>query len=555
MNKYTLLLVLLMVGVSFPVVAQEEETEPSELLLFRGGNVDLNLTLNLNTLGGSIGTGGMGSLISKRVDNGALNVNSNPALLGYMRKGSITFDNRLPFNSNMNASLNSELLSSINENIATTVDETFDDEAAWTKFPNTYIRPTEVSNLNSGFNSSLISGSFAAPIYDRLTIAGAFSYPTAIDLRMNLTGLSTKLAQEQGTDDVAIRFDVLMNVNLITQMQFHVSSLSAGLGYQILDGKQKLAVGATITRYNLTSVRRLEADLSGLVVVGGADERFFNDPSDPNLNYDQGETNQFLMNAYGEYEDDQLGMRLGLNYEPFHWVNFSLVYNMMPNFSLVGQNTTASAFLPVFVVGDGNDILSGNAEVALDSLKANKPNLTTERDISDIVADGELNLPSSLTFGTDLAMGRHTFVLNASSYFSEFSVAHANSKIGKDLNLGVGFGFDFKTRDQFGSRGWAWEFLEVPIRLATLDIDGLLFKAFGKWTNYSNSYYRFGGNVLLGDGIDTRAENPLQETLGLPLPQSFAIGRQYTIFDRLDVGVSFLSVPDLVFKYTFAIHL
>lgn len=527
---------------------EEEVTEPSEIHLFRGGYMNLGFGLNLNTVGSSLGSGSMGGLVSSRVENNSRNLNLNPALLGYMKTAHISFSSRLGVGSHMNSSLNSSLLSTVNDEISSATQDEFNNTDSWIKFPDTYIKPTEVRGLDVGFRGDISSISFAAPIYDRLVIAGAYTYPTTIDFNLGVTGMTAKLAQEQGTDEVSIRFDVLMNISLLTQMSFQVNALSGGFGYSFFedDAKQKLALGATFTRYQVNNTRSLLADLSGMVVVGGADERYFNNSSDPNLNYENGETNAFYMNANGNYQATEYGYKIGLNYSPAPVVNLSLVYDMVPDFELEGTDVVAEAYLPIFIVGSGSDILAGEIEVALDSLQANKPNLTTFRDISDITDNGSLKMPSSLKLGIDLSMGRHTAVLNYTSYLSEFSFTHGGNTIGKDLKHGIGVGFDFKLKDRLNH--WS-QIFGIPVRLLFLDIDGYLFQIFGKYTGYKDSHYRFGGNVLLGEGIDF-SDQSRKDILGAPLPQSFSMGRQYTIFENFEVGVSVLAVPDLMLKYS-----
>ncbi|MBO6535497.1 MAG: hypothetical protein JJ966_04700 [Balneolaceae bacterium] len=533
--------------------AQEEENEDAnELHVFRGGYMDVNFGLNVNTVGSSLGSGSMGGVISSRVSNGALSVNLNPAHLTNLKKGYLAIDTRLGLGTNYISSVNKELLKTVNEELDTAVNDEFSNEASWTTFPETYIKPTEMRSLDVGFDDEIASIAFAAPISDNFTLAGAYTYPVSVNLDFGVTGLSAKLAQEQGTDEVAIRFDVLMNISLLTQMNFRMSSLSLGGGAKIFDTRRKkLSVGATVTRYELTNTRNLQADLSGLVVVGGADERYFNDPNDPNLNRDLGESNSFFMNAYGEFAATEYGTRLGLYYNLDDEFNLSIVYNQMPTFQMRGTNKVASAFLPVFLVGTGDEVLSGDIEVALDSLQANKPNLTTERDISSLVSDGELQIPSSLLLGIDFGLGKHTMAFNYSRYFGDLSFKHGSTTIGKAATHGLGLGFDFRMRDRWVSPA---QILTLPVRLLFLDIDGLIFQSLGRFTGYKNSHYRIGGNVIIGEGIATNDNESLRNNLGNPLPQSFSMGRQYTIFGNLDVGVTVLAVPDLMLKYSVGIR-
>jgi len=545
-----ILTVLFLTLLPFSVIAQEDDSEPSELHVFRGGYMDVNFGLNFNTVGSSLGSGGMGGLISSRIDNGALNINLNPAHLANLKKAYIAIDSRLGVGTNFISGVNSELLKTINDELDTSVNEEFSNTDSWIQFPETYIRPTEVRNLDVGFNDEIASIAFAAPVSDKLTLAGAYTYPVSIDLDVGITGLSAKLAQEQGTDEVSIRFDVLMNISLLTQMSFRMSTLSIGAATPIIDNyRKKVSIGATITRYRLTNTRNLQADLSGLVVVGGADERYFNNPDDPNLNPDLGESNAFFMNAYGEFEATGYGLRAGIHYMLDDELNLSIVYNQIPTFNLEGKNKVASAFLPVFLVGTGDDILSGDIDVALDSLQANKPNLTTERDISDIVNDGALNIPSTLVFGLDFKLGKHTGVFNYTRYLGDLSFEHGGNTIGKAATHGLGVGFDFRMRDQFS----VGQIATLPIRLLFLDFDGLLFQSFRRFTGYKNSHYRIGGNIIVGEAIVTVKNEGLQRSLGNPIPQAFSMGRQYTIFEKLDVGVTVFAFPDLMLKYSIGI--
>jgi hypothetical protein len=256
------------------------------------------------------------------------------------------------------------------------------------------------------------------------------------------------------------------------------------------------------------------------------------------------------MDAYGEFQAADYGFKLGINYQNRGGMNMSLVYDQKPRFNLVGEQKSASAFLPVFLVGSGQDILKGDIEVALDSLRANKPNLTTERNISSLVDDGELNLPSSLLLGLDFAMGKHTVVFNYTRYFGELSFVNGGHTLGKATQHGFGLGFDFQMRDRFESWG---QLATIPVRLLFLDIDGMLMQALAPITGYKNAHYRFGGSVLLGEGIVTFNNESLRNNLGMAIPQSFSMGRQYTIFNNVDVGVTVLAIPDLFLKYSIGI--
>mgnify|MGYP006244868025 FL=1 len=118
---------------------EEDDAEPSELHLFRGGYMDVIFGLNLNTIGGSLGSGGMGGLLSSKVYNGALNVNLNPAMLAFNTSSHAIFDSRIGLGTKINPGLNKRILNSLNASFDSSITDTFSDEDAWIQFPDTYI--------------------------------------------------------------------------------------------------------------------------------------------------------------------------------------------------------------------------------------------------------------------------------------------------------------------------------------------------------------------------------------------------------------------------------
>ena len=177
--------------------AEEDDAEPSELHLFRGGYMDVSFGLNLNTIGGSLGSSGMGGLLSSKVYNGALNVNLNPAMLAFNTSGHMVFDSRIGLGTDMNAGLNKRIINSLNTSFDSSITDTFSDTDTWTQFPETYIQPTKMRNLDVGLTPNIGLMAFSMPITEELTLAASYNYPMSMDLDMGLTGISAKLAQEQ----------------------------------------------------------------------------------------------------------------------------------------------------------------------------------------------------------------------------------------------------------------------------------------------------------------------------------------------------------------------
>jgi hypothetical protein len=215
-----------------------------------------------------------------------------------------------------------------------------------------------------------------------------------------------------------------------------------------------------------------------------------------------------------------------------------------PTLNLKDPNAVASAFLPVFIVGD--DILSGDIEVELEKLEANKPNLTTQRDISDMINPGVLQMPSYLAMAADIPVGNHTFALNFRQYFTDLEIGIGDGVFGKRNPMSLGFAADFNHTSSFKNGGWAL----IPLRLMLLDFDGFLFQSFKKKSGYQNPHITIGGSAMLGEGFAEVGASDFESLMDAPTPLGFNIGRSYQIFDSINIGFNLLGFPNLAFSYS-----
>ncbi|MFT5143742.1 MAG: hypothetical protein ACI84D_002373, partial [Thalassolituus oleivorans] len=78
------------------------------------------------------------------------------------------------------------------------------------------------------------------------------------------------------------------------------------------------------------------------------------------------------------------------------------------------------------------------------------------------------------------------------------------------------------------------------------------FQAMGNASGYSNPHYRIGAGVAFGQpvvtGVERNISGDLETILDGALPTGIAMARSYSLFDRLDVGVTVAGVPDLFFR-------
>lgn len=558
-HRLVALFVLCSLALAGPAAAQDNGgDEDFKLMRFRGGTIDLDLALGLDLVGGGVGAGTMGGVISRRVGSGAASIFSNPAELGLLRYQQMVFDTKLAIGTNTIGLDADGIIAPL------TIEEETDKVLAEdlnmpTGAPRTY---TKVRNIEAGQAGRIASFAIAIPVHEKLTLALGSHYPIDLSLNAQVNGIEAMLDAGQTAGDQVIDVKMLMNIGVLGNFRLSMNTLSFGAGTAwSFPGIGEVSVGATLDRHNVRQFMNLDLTPQGMVMIAQAQEYHFNDPGDPNLNAEAGETNNLYLRVRGDFEDTRWGGRFGINYQPpVERVNFSVVYTNVPAFSMTDPNAFAQGYMPSFLSSDDEDDdtppADGEEEELFDISKLNlaKPNLTeqTNDSLGQMV---DLSIPSSLRLGMDVALGQHTLALNYVQYLSDlsygFTYGNKLRRFGKEGGSGFKVGMDFKFPEELKG---PTAFALIPIRLLFLDIDGLLLQALKKYTGYKNPHYRFGGGVILGAGIVEGLEDDedIRNSLDLPIPTSIAWGRQYTVLDDLDVGVMLFGFPDLSFRFSFA---
>lgn len=546
---FTTLCALCVVGLAVtPAHAQDDED--FTLLRFRGGIVNTDLRAGLNLIGGGLGAGTMGGVISPTISNDASSLFTNPAGLGLLTNRQITL--------NMKAGIGNELLGidlvdalDLQPEVVSNTDDALEE----LNFPegNTPIY-TELNEINVRQVGQLGSLSLAFPIHKNIVAAVGAHYPMDFTFDARASGIDVLLdaARQSGDQEIDIKFGA--NVGVLSNIGVRMSTLSVGLAGSLDEGSYgRLSGGFSLNRYSANAFINLNVEPDALVILSRSTEYYFNDPNDPNLQ--EGETNEFYLRAKGNYSSAEWGSRIGLYYQtPVENIALSLVYNSVPDFEMKDPNAFAESYLPIFInldgelepVGDEEDLLNVSA------IDIAKPNLT-EQTSDSLGQTIRMDVPSSLTFGVDVGIGPHALALNYVQYFGDlaYTVTYDDTyRIGKSTTSGVRFGLDLQFPDRVKGASWAL----IPLRILFLDFDGFLFQALGKYTKYSDPHYRLGGGVFFGDGIvegfeDEQLRQDLQDILDLPTPNGFSMGRQYTLFETLDIGVMVFSFPDIAFRF------
>lgn len=513
---------------------------------FRGGEVEANLRLGLNLAGVGVGSGTYGGVLSGRVSDEASGLFTNPAYLGELTAPQWAFGTRAGVSTSTFGLDGTDFISP-NE-VRTETDEVLDDLSFPEDQTPTY---STVEDVDLGLKSRLSSFAANFPLHNRFSLGIGLRRTVELDFRIRASGIEAQLEADQESGNQTINIDFLTQLHGSMDAELDITSLSFGGGGYLFDNEYgRLSLGMALDRHHATHEFKIDVQPQGMIILNGSEEFFFNQVEDPNLS--QGETNRLFWKANADYDDKAWGYRAGLQYQmPFQWLNLSVMYSDTPEFKMTDPDAFSRRFTPKFV--DLNPP-EGEDRVNVDDLSLAKPNLTSAAQDS-LGKSLSLSLPSSLTVGTDIGFGNHTISLNYVKYFGKLSYEgfYTDDKkeqgsilVGKNTRHGFRYGMSFEFPDRL--KGWSWALL--PIRLLYLDIDGLIFQSFRESTGYRNPQYRIGGGVLFGNGVtDEDRSEGLQDVLDAPLPRGFALGREYTIYDEVDVGVMLLGFPDTALRF------
>lgn len=540
------LLVLLAVFLVLPARAQEEDEDDFDLLRFSGGSIAAEFRLGLSMSGSSVGAASWGGVVSNRVHSGAAEVFINPANLSRLENRQLIMDGQVGLGTWMSSGNGHIPQSDIDD----AIDDVFEDFNYPDSAPRNY---TQFQSLDVGLQRRLPSMAFAVPVGKRTVLSVGVENPASTSLSLRAAGIEAYFSGEAGADEGApTRIDALLSIGMAAHMDLRMSSISIGGAHLVENaGPGTLRIGAALTRHSFRTSLGLDVSPTGVMVLNQAKQYLFNDPEEVSL--DDDETNVMYWRAGGNYSDSQWGGRFGLAYDlPSGKFGVSLLYTASPTFNMIDPNAFGESFIPAFVNMDGeSDPDEGEEElVDIDKVDIAKPTLTKQTN-DTLGQEMTVSLPSSLTLGVDVGLGKHTLAVNLIQYLSEMSTEFEYDdakKFGKDLGTGVRFGMDFQFPDRIKGAGYAL----IPIRLLFLDFDGLLFQAIGKHTGYSNPHYRIGGGIAMGSAIVEGVEDPqdLQDTLDTPLLTGFSLGRSYTVLKDVNVGVMVFGMPDVAYRFS-----
>jgi len=540
--------------------AQSSLSKDFGALSFNGGKVLMDVRFGSNLSGSGFGSGSFSGIHSAlgRVGGGSLF--GNPASLAHVKRAQIGFESRFPIR---NGSLGIGSTTGLPKFISQSTDDLLENLSLPEDVTPTY---TTASFAAIGQPRQLTAFWMTWPVKETVGIGFGYRQPLYVSSTLSLSGFQTLLSGNKESNSTSIQVDFLAELALNSSTEIQVDEVSIGAGGLL----EKYAIGSVwwgATLYRLGASVNIGMDMlpQGVLTISGTDQFYFNDDQDRNLDYGAGETNAFYWKVRGGFQGNGFGARMGLVHRTYTaGFGTSLLLNIAPRIHLWDGDASASSFLPVFldlegVIDDNNgtkDLLD------IEQLDLARPNLT--RQTHDAFGQWiTVHMPTSLSLGLDLPMGRHLVVINVARYWGSLAIEGEYGlengvmnryKLGKKPSWGFKIGMDFgRDETRTGLKNW-----NVPLRILTLDLDGFIFERTKSWSGYSNPRYRFSGSLQWGKpiviGLDSTIAEDLEAFFGGVMPTSLSIGRSYSLFDRLEVGVHVIGIPDMMMRFSLGLN-
>ncbi|MEM6644651.1 MAG: hypothetical protein AAF730_00210 [Bacteroidota bacterium] len=539
---------VLLLCCALPAVAQRSDFTVER---WNGGALRSDVRLGLNLSGGGPQAGTMGGLHRTLDSRGLAGLYTNPALLGRTASGFATVDLHGRVTSRL---LGLSLGDLIGDSTLTDATDQLLDDLDYADDQSRFY--TDEERLDAEVRGRVPAFGLALSLGDGLAVGVGFHQPAAIDVAVAGGGFETLLAGANTAADDPFSIDVLAGLNADAAFSLTLDVLTGALGWARTgrDGSQ-WGLGAGVSHYRLDHRLRAEALVQGTLLINGVTPFAYNDPNDARLDAD--ETNRLFLRMGTEARTTAWGGHVGAFYiGPEARFALSAAYTHRPSFTLTDPDAFAESYLPMFVDLDGTldpDEAAGETELFdVERVDIARPSLTT-RTADSLGQHVTFEQPHALTLGVDVRSGRHLFSLNVAPYFGDLVYALDYSgprRLGKAMSTAIRLGIDIGLADDLYDQPLA----TLPLRLLFLDLDGWLFQLMRDDTGYSNPRYRLTAGGALGASIDDGFGFSAAFLDGLT-PTALILSRQYTLYDRLDVGVVVLGYPDVAFRIALGVVL
>ncbi|HHM23641.1 MAG TPA: hypothetical protein ENJ23_01210 [Bacteroidetes bacterium] len=410
--------IVIALALLFPLTSSGQNRPENALLLLNGGNTKVRASFFWQLLSND----GMGLRFKSA---GNWDVWDNPAGLIAFQESyvGLAFQPAVRINPGRYVDIPGEIRSQVNQNIADyRVPETVLDYPAL--------------DVRVGQQGGLYGLQIAYPLRARkhpTVLSFELSQPFYLDLAIQNDGVNLML---EATREVSGQKKIIhMRVNAILHALLNVqsSSFTVGFARQL---SRRWALGLRWGKDYARARLNAQARVDGIMETAGT-EYVFNDPTDPRIDFDAGETNRLDQRAHLDFSGSGWHLDLGMLYRANRRWSFGWNFRHASAMRLSGAMEVEQYKIPALNV---DALLSNDEDVSLlDASKLNLAKLTLTEPVANKTSDHLiLNRISVLGLQSSFQNGSFELSLSLQKYFGQFGYRFLGEQ--QAIRPGAGFG-------------------------------------------------------------------------------------------------------------------
>ncbi len=412
MMKKILLLFLLFI--QLPAMAEDKDL----IVFLRGGRTDIKFSFF-----GQLITGDGLSLGYK--SSQPWDIWDNPASLVTFNQSyfNLNFQPQLNFDPNSLYDIDADIIENVDDAI-----KDYRDENTLVDYP--------VVQGNVGQKGDMFGFQLVIPLSDqnsrKSVMTFSLSRPVFMDFEANNDGFDTLIRTTKAVGDQNKIINLRMNAVLYGQAHIKASQYAFGFSHLFSD---RLAVGVKLGRTLINTKVNGQVKLNGIMETAGT-EYAFNDPYDPRIDFEAGETNKLDQNINADFSGQGWNAQFGFLTLLTKSLVLGLDANIQESIVLTGNMEIEQYKIPALNM----DALSGDEsdEDLIDPVKLDLAKLTlTEKVDNKVSRRLSFQMPSSV--GLQLSRQGRVFeaVLGFRKYIGRFGYNFLDTKYQAHLNYGV----------------------------------------------------------------------------------------------------------------------
>ncbi len=301
--------------------------------------------------------------------------------------------------------------------------------------------PTLGAKINH--KGGLYGAQFVLPVkhHNNITV---FSFDIGQPFYMNLTadndGFETLIETHKDVGDQKKIIKIRMNALIQSELEVRATKYQFGLAQTV---HPSVSLGLKIGQTRMRSYSTNEVKMDGIMETAGT-EYVFNDPYDPRIDFEAGETNKLGQSMFADFHGSAMNAQFGALFKAGKSFVFGLDYDWQSDVEMTGNMEIEQYKIPGLnvdaLIGDDED--GAEEEDLVDATQLDLAKLTLTKPIDNETTDHfMMTFPSSLGMQASYQGRSVETTLEFRKYFNTFGYEFLDETYFAYMNYGLNFIF------------------------------------------------------------------------------------------------------------------